>query len=72
MGLGQVFKIVRMLLESCVVDQNIEAAELLRSAVHGLLAKLRIGDIARDGDAAAPLILDRRFFVCSASSCSLR
>ena len=50
-----------MLLEGCVVDQDIEPAEFLHRAADGLLAEFRIGDIARDHDAAAALLLDRAF-----------
>jgi hypothetical protein len=44
MRLGQVLKIRDVFLERGIVDQDVEAAEMLGGPSHGLLAKIRIGD----------------------------
>ena len=65
MRLRQVFEIVHMLLEGGVVHQDVEAPQLPGGPIHRFLTKVRIGDVTRYHDAAAPLILDRRFgFLC--------
>ncbi len=59
MLVGQVLELVDVLLERGVVDQDVEPAERLHGLRDRGLAEFRIGDVARQQDAAAPFVLDR-------------
>src|SRR5262245_46879233 len=61
MLLGQLFETVDVLLERGVVHEDVELAELVDGSLDGVLAKFRIGHVARDEDAAAALFLDGAF-----------
>ena len=58
MLVGQLFEAVDVLLERGVVDEDVELAELLHRLLHRVLAEFRIGDIARQQNAAAAFLLD--------------
>ena len=71
MLVAQILEFIDMFLEGRVIDQNIELAELSQRLFDRVLAKLRIGDIARSAMQSRPSFSTARF-VSSASSCSSR
>src|SRR5690606_29157022 len=49
----------RVELERGVVDEDVDPAELVDDPLHGIVAEGRVAHVARDGEAAPPLLLHR-------------
>src|ERR1051325_43237 len=56
---GDLLEIRFWMLFTGVVDENVERAEFLHGAIDRLVAKSFVGNVARDREAAAILVLDQ-------------